>query len=166
MSNYKVYLFYLISTGELYAFTINKNYKDKFLSQRNPKCFKLKRMKMSTIQYKVFSNKYNLKMMEEIPLNSSLEDYLMIVSTREEEYKMMEEGNRIDIIMETASKVLTNIENIKPKYKKSIEYISNTTYLKSKNDGTKDLLSRINLLFLFSKLFRNTFVVNEEDIDS
>ena len=36
---YKVYLFYLKENGELYAFTINKKYKNDFLSQRNKKSF-------------------------------------------------------------------------------------------------------------------------------
>ena len=48
--NIKVYLFYLNEDKSLYAFTSNKEYKNKFSYQRNKKCFNIRYMACSSSQ--------------------------------------------------------------------------------------------------------------------
>lgn len=166
MSEIKVYLFYLRNDKELYAYTIDKEYKERFLLQRNKDCFHVKKIKMDKIEFSTFSYKYNNRKLMDIPLSTSITEYTMILATAYEDDLLTEIGNQIDHKMEELYKELILQSNIKKKYSESLEYLLKTTLFIKQKDGTKDYISTINLLFLFSQLFKNTFVKqdkNDED---
>lgn len=164
MSNIKVYLFYLKNDRELYAFTIDKEYRDRFLLQRNKDCFHMKKIKMPEIEFSAFSYKYSNKKLMDIPLSTSITEYTMILATSYEDDLLTEYANQIDHRMEALYRELILQSNIKKKYSESLEYLLKTTLYIKQKDGTKDYISTINLLFLFSQLFKNTFI--KEDIDN
>ena len=173
-STYKVYIFFLkhddgssiYNINELYAFTINKEYKNKFLYQRNKKCFFVKKVKMDETQYGAFSANYHDKMLWDYPINTSLNEYESIISTSCEDDILTSRSYEIDRKMDELFKELVLQSNLKKKYTESIQYLCTTYILVKDKDNKKESISTFNLLFLFMEIFQNTFiehVVNDED---
>ena len=162
--NIKVYLFYLNEDKSLYAFTINKEYKNKFSYQRNKKCFTMKKIYMDKYEFKSFSYKYKDYMLQEIPLNIGLDKYEMIVATNKEESGLMSEADALDNAMDCLHRDLVLQSNFKTKYLTSLEYLTTTAYVSKGKNGDTQLNSKINLLYLFMKLYKNTFTTTDDNL--
>ena len=157
----KVYLIYY--KKELYAFTTVKDMYKKFMSQRNPKCFIAIKKDITEKEFKSFSYIYQTQMLTEIPLSISVSDYTFIVATYSESEKLNYEADQLDIKMSDIYIHLCMQTNIKNKYIKSIKYLTQTNFYVPNKDDTKDSISTMNQLALFSNLFKNTFIDNYED---
>ena len=86
----KVYLFYLKEDPrELYAFTLDKEYKNRFMSERNMNLFYMKKEHMEKNICMVFMNKNKSKQIVRDVLNDGKTDY-EILCTVEESTKLSE----------------------------------------------------------------------------
>lgn len=161
----KVYVYYI--ENDMYAFTINKQYKSDFEYQRNTKCFSICTLRMSENMYKAFMYKHRNHMLIEIPLSDETEDYFNVIGTQYEE-TMLDVGiSDLDNEFSDIVKYLSNIP-LKDKYMSAIHSVSVVSELK-KIHSTNTLSpieyehrSKVNILRLFYKLFSSTFEhVNE-----
>lgn len=162
METYKVYKFYLKDKKEPYAFTINKKYKDMFLTQRNKSLFYVRKEEMNEYEYMAFSSKNKEFMLMETPLSTGIDSYEMIVATYQEESKLSFYSDRIDEQMNCIYRRLVQQTNLKDKYIESIEYLTNISYMKTNGDK-KDVISTFNTFALFVRLFSNTFKMSENE---
>lgn len=157
----KVYLFYLHSDTELYAYTERKDLKKQFLNQRNRNCFKVSKIKLEENEFESFKSEFRYKNIREIPLNDTLTSDLYILGTTEEESKLLIKASELDDKMYNLFMDLSDDNNFKDKYVEAIEYLCNIFYFKYPEDKKPEIYSKINLFHLFMSLFRNTFY--EED---
>lgn len=150
---YKVYLYYI--NNKLYAWTIRKEDRDYFESQRNMKVFKRKKKVMEPIVFRGFMVKYKDQMILDIPLESNGNTYL-IRGTYAEDTKMslqiddiLRELDYLDLYFQ---KVFSK-DVLPDKYQKAIQMLlSYQTTAKNKEKEFK-----VNSLSLFYDLFKYTF---------
>jgi uncharacterized protein YqgQ len=160
METYKVYEFILKSKKEPYAYTIEKKLRDDFISQRNPNLFLMKTVKMNKYEYMAFISQNQKQMLIEIPLSTSLKDYVYIVATYKEEDELSYEMEKMENELADIYRHLVLQSNIKTKYKDSVNYLTCTFILNEDLDS----LSRVNSFAVFYKLFKDTFQKpNQED---
>lgn len=157
-----IYLFYLKNSNHLYAYTSKKEYRDTFLLQRNPKCFRVAKLHIGQNGFRVFCNNYRNMSLTVAPLNTDITNYIDMVVTNQEITLLNEECDKLDNKMQELAQSLNNIDDIDSKHLESINYLTKTTYYEKNPDGTKDLMSTISLLSVFTHLFKNTFYESEE----
>lgn len=163
----KVYLYYL--KNKLYAFTTNKVYKSDFEYQRNMECFTKRVETMDSTLFQAFSYKEKNKMMIEIPLSDSTDEYFMIIGTPEEEIKLDQTVSDMDKEFSDILKYLKQIP-FKKKYKKAIKSLSVISELRKispklpeSDEEEIENLYTINFLSLFYNLFKDTFETNKRE---
>lgn len=161
MSN-KVWLFYLKSTKELYAYTSNKEYKKMFLSQRCVDCFHVKKQIMDDIEFSCFMNKNKELMLVDIPLNTHERKDVSIIGTYQENESLIYESEVLENYMESMYIKYVLHSNLKKEYKESIKYLT-TTFDDYETTDRIDRISRVDLFHLFVNLFKNTFTVEREN---
>lgn len=161
MKEYKVYQFYLKSNKDFYAFTIDKNLKNKFLYQRNKDLFHVEKVHMNEYEFMVYQSKNNQYMLTEIPLNYDEKNYYMLVATYAEENILQYRSDQIDEEIGKIYRRLVMQTNLKKKYIDSIEYLSKVSYINEMHDN----ISTANLFALFMKEFKFTFKENKIDED-
>ena len=149
--SYTMYRFYLKKTKELYAYTITKEYKKRFLNERNPDNFYLITSNVPDIEFMVFDNANQSSKLIPIVLNSDKGEYMEIIGTQAEEERMFWEIETIYNIIDYFRTSFTDFP-----FKKKYIYPLNTI-----NSFDTDFKPRINSLALFSYLFKNTFVKEE-----
>lgn len=162
----KVYLFYLKRTNELYCYTANKKYKDLFIYQRNKNNFHIKKVKMDDIEFSAFMSKHPSKMLIETPLSTSLTEYEMVVVSYKEEEELDNISTKMDNEMDKLYNDLVVKSDLKNKYKKSLDYLITTSYYSQEKNHKKELVSKANMLRLFTDVFKETFddnYIEEED---
>lgn len=144
---YTMYRFYLKKTKELYAYTITKEYKKKFLMGRNPNCFIVHKSKIQDIDFMIFDNDHQDKKLIPIIINSNPKDYMEIIGTQGEEIRMFNE--------------IEEIYTIEEYMRHSLEHSPlNKKYLKALYDivfFSKEQKPMINSLALFAAIFKDTF---------
>lgn len=163
----KVYLYYL--KNKLYAFTTNKVYKSDFEYQRNMECFTKRVETMDSALFQAFSYKEKNKMMIEIPLSDSTDEYFMIIGTQEEEIILDQTVSDMDKEFSDILKYLKQIP-FKKKYKKAIKSLSVISELRKispklpeSDEEEIENLYTINFLSLFYNLFKDTFETSKRE---
>lgn len=157
----KVWVFYLKSNpSEIYAYTSVKKYKDQFLAIRNPNIFHIEKLILDELEFSIFANKYRNQMLSACPLGCGLDykDYVNVIMTTDEEIKLNEYANRIDHQMEDLYRSILNEANgkLKKRYREAADYLLNTLFeVKLPGNGIQ-ATSRMNLLFLFGVVFKDT----------
>ena len=152
MNKETIYVFYLKKTKEVYAFTLSKELKDNFLSQRNPNCFIAKKQKMYTPVMQAFMQTHKDCMLGDFPYESD-SGVSNITATYKEEFLLTQEVDEMEKDVEKIEKIFRKYP-LKEKYQKSIERLIQI------DDGDGNLT--INTLSLFVDLHRNTFIEEEE----
>lgn len=155
----KVWIFYLKSKPDsIYAYTSVKEYKDKFLQVRNPKCFHVEKVIMDELEFSMFTNQYRRTMLVETPLGCGIKkgEYVNVILTMEEEDACNVLGNQLDHKIDDLYRSLVLHLNLKSKYTKAIEYLVDTTYDLELSPGNIQRTSRFNMLFAFTTLFKDT----------
>lgn len=150
---YKVYIYYI--DNRLYAWTIRKEDRDFFESQRNMKVFIRKKKRMEPIVFRGFMVKYKDHQILEIPLESDGCTYL-IRGTYAEDTELSLKSDEILKTLDYLDLYFQKIikRDILPdKYEKSIRTLLSFQTI-AKN---KDREFRINSLSLFYNLFKFTF---------
>ena len=148
----KVYQFYL--NNELYAYTMTKEYKSMFLSQRNQKVFDVIVVEMDELELGAFMSRYPNKKLCKIVINETLNEYLTVIGTNEESFNVTDRADKIE---EYISQTYKEIELIplKKKYKKAINSISKIFFLTDAG-GDRHYVSTINQLAIFTELAKKT----------
>lgn len=171
LDEFKVYLFYLKHTKQLYAFTTEKDIKKTFLEERNKDCFYIKTIEMNELDLSIFMNKYRQLKLEQIPIDVSIDKTVMMYATPQEE-SIIEEThsqlcNSINSIWEKLRSIdYTNksfMHQLKEKYKKAIDYLCRTDRNVTLRDGSTMVLSSVNIIYLYTKLFKDTYSLNYEE---
>ena len=153
----KVYLFYLKEDPrELYAFTLDKEYKNRFMSERNMNLFYMKKEHMEKNICMVFMNKNKSKQIVRDVLNDGKTDY-EILCTVEESTKLSESCEYIEFTCGAIKELIHNY-SLKKKYLKSILALTDVI----KNQNTNPTL-QINTFKLFYELFKNTFYEKKDN---
>ena len=144
----KVYMIYLKYNMELYAVTDEPKYYHEFITQRNSKLFKVKKVRMDEDEYKKFVHKnYKLKLCESL-LYDGKRDASIVDTVYEED---------------SLNYITNTIENRINRIRGNLVGILNEKYLKVITDVTtliipEDEFIQINTFELFYYLFRYTFV--------
>lgn len=148
----KVYIFKLKNESNIYAYSINKEYVDIFISQRNMKLFKYQIIDLDKYDFMIFSNKMNnQKLLKDFLYDG--ENDIEIVATTEESSKLSDSCQYIQDICDFVKHHIHEY-NLKNKYLKSILKITDKIILEEEN---KPVMLNINTFKLFYYLFRNTF---------
>lgn len=148
----KVYLFYIKKTKELYAYTLDKELKNIFLSQRNPNVFKVITEELEDVEYQAFSYKEKSSKLIKDYLYDGEKDYEIVTTVRES-----------DILSDSCSEVQTNLENLRkelqavPWNKNYLNTIIELTELITYRDKNNPNILPINTFRLFYHLFKTTF---------
>ena len=153
----KVWVFYLKGESSIYAFTALKEFKNRFLRERNEKCFNVEKIEMDEFEFSLFMNRHSSYKLSEMPLNTSLTEYVNILMTPKEYEELNHRASSMDSEMERIHKRFSEEVSLKEKYSESVNYLCSTVINNKKKNGEIDRISTINLLFLFMQLFKNTF---------
>ena len=153
----KVYCYFLRSSpNSLYAFTINKKYKELFEQQRNMTVFISGIKEFDDISYQPFNymNRYK-ELTEDIVQDK--ETTISVICTIEESSKYSGVINEILSFIESLTRDVQM-----SKYPLQEEYLNIIEDLTSKIMGEGEIIN-INTLKVFYNLFKETFVNTETD---
>lgn len=152
---YKVYCYFLVDDpNTLYAYTINKKYKELFEMQRNIGNFNYGMKKMEEIEYSAFMTQHRGELLIEDYYTDKKDTFQMIVTT-EESHSVSESCNYIvDFI--TTLKYSTKSGDVLSKVlsEKDLKLIFKITNI-IMPEG-KDTYLNINTFKVFNYLFKNT----------
>lgn len=155
----KIYLLYLLPKNTLYAITDNKEFMERFISERNSKLFKTITKKCNKEDGIKLLNDYAKYILNIIPLEDSNGDY-HIIGTIEED----------DIINRVCEQMAETCTQLKYHFMKNVPF--NDEYKEVLNALTtisKDIdchpIIQIDSIKLFYHLFKNTFT-ECENIDN
>ena len=148
----KIYLIYLKKDKSLYAYTSVKEYLDRFLIQRNPKCFIVKKVKMSEPEQKSFMYTHRLLQLNIFPYQTEYSEtgYVDLASTSKEDDNITAKIEEIESYILSIKRLL-NTYHFKSKYRKSIERLISI-------DDPDENLYTIDMLELFIDIHRDTFI--------
>lgn len=156
----KIYAFYMKEDNEildLYAYTHDKEIKNEFLRQRDKNKFVVKKIKMTKSEFDDFQSEYHNFQLCHVPVNTDMDtENVSILCTSLEEQVMLERSDEIDKLMDQLYLRLVLQSDFKPKYLESLTYLCTTSYLRENPQHTKDAISKINLLRVFTSIFSNT----------
>ena len=152
----KVYLLYLLPKKKLYAFTDNKTYLERFLSERNPKLFKVKEKKVENDSLFILENvSLHLNI---IPLEDENGDCSIIGTNTED-----------DILSRFCEKMEDTCQQLKIHFTENVPF--NDEYKSILDDLTtitKNVdnhpIIQIDTVKLFYYLFKETFIESDENI--
>lgn len=150
---YKVFLYYL--DGKLYAWTIRKEDKEFFESQRNMKLFKRKKKILEPVVFRSFMSQYKDQQILDIPLESNGKTYL-IRGTYAEDTKMTLEIEDILKALEHLDLYFLKVFNkdlLPEKYEKAVKVL--LSYQSSVKNKEREF--HVNSLSIFYDLFKFTF---------
>lgn len=152
----KVFMYYL--DGELYAFTTNKDLRDKFEKERSMQVLHKKEKKMDRVELGEFMNAYKNKMLVSSPYETVHNVIVNLVVTYEEDEKF---SNHIDKLYTLSDGLERRIANFKfnEKTEKKLKEMIRIA------DRDRDSLN-IDCFELFFQLFKHTFLKNEIHSDN
>lgn len=155
MGKSSIYALYL--DNEFYAWTGEKEYRDRFLHARTHK-FKCKTLKMTDSERKVFSYKEKEKLLVSIPLQSEGK-YMTIEGTYFENSKLEQFIEWLENELVSTQNYFNNLWEMIPADKEYRNAISTLlTYVSvRRNKSMLDEVSNINTLRIFMDLFPETF---------
>ena len=147
----KVFMYYL--DGELYAFTTNKDLRDKFEKERSMHVLHKKEKKMDRVELGEFMNAYKNKMLVNSPYETVHNVIVNLVVTYEEDEKFSDHIDKLYTLSEGLERRITNFKFNEKTEKKLKEMVRIA-------DRDRDSLN-IDCFELFFQLFKNTFLKNE-----
>lgn len=150
----KIYLMYFKDDNNwLYAYTTNKELKERFLLERDSDKFIVKKIKVNKDEYEEF-HKINYE--NELilsPLPSTIDFNISVVMTRIEEKDLLDESYHMDDEMDMLYLDLMNSNLLSKKDIESVKYLTTTSTL----DISNNLISKCNIMRLFVNLYGHTF---------
>lgn len=155
----KIYLIYL--KKRLYAWSSNKKDKNLFLQQRNDSLFTIKKVVMTSLDYRCFRSQNKDKELVEIPIESNGEIYLLM-ATYKEDQKFESIVGDLENKYEKIKKQIKRLDGgfkIPEKYMDAFKMLSDYQELVDSiaSPGKKDNIFNVNSLSLFMDTFKNTF---------
>lgn len=168
----KVFCIYFKKSGALYAWTADKDCKNAFLQQRNAKLFVVEKENLHRTEFVRFSKMYQSQKLNEIPIGSTFEENLSMQITTEEYTELNDYCDKIQSIMEVASFNALNRYRLKKKYMDALLYLTEISFIKDYPTESDDIheavnsgmnVSTINQLYIFTKLFKNTFEEKDDE---
>lgn len=158
----KLYLIYKVKEPSLpYAYTVQKQTVEGFLSQRNPSCFTVKAKKFLTETERTLYIQQNMQFIKQryliqIPYENEKGDIVDLWVTYEEDDKIVDAIERIQKDVEKIEKVLR-------KYPLCDKYENSIRRMIIDSDGQGNLL--IDTLQLFIDIFKDTFFLEHTKED-
>jgi hypothetical protein len=155
MSKSSIYAMYL--DNEFYAWTGEKEYRDRFLHART-KRFKCKTLKMTDSERKVFSYNEKEKLLVSIPVQSE-GDYMTIEGTYSENAQLEQYIENLENEINGLQNYFTTLWEIMPvdkEYREAISTLLSYVALKRTNNYN-DEVANLNTLRIFLDLFSETF---------
>ena len=95
----KVYFLYLKKTNRLYGYTADRNIKDRFLLERNPKCFYCKKEKMTDGEFVRFKNDESILELSLHPFYLSRKKCTELVATYHEIEKLTKKVEELSEVL-------------------------------------------------------------------
>ena len=155
---YTVYMFY--RNNGLYAYTMTKEYRDRFIQERNKDKFVEVKKKIEESSLPLLLITYPKLKLNEIPLNYDKDNYIVMIGTGQEEEILSSTADDLEREMNDVEEYFTHIFSTKgspkKKYESAIFQLTNTS---RHQEGV--LRSNINMFHLFFHLFRETLVFRE-----
>ena len=150
----KIWKFYLKDKpDEVYAYTIVKEIKDAFMSQRNMDKLRIEKDVVDEFEFGMFTNKHRGAMLSMVPIGIGIFGQVMNVAlTYDEEDELNELGHKLDDEMEQIFRTLVEYP-IKDKYRESIDYLLTTAVNKRMSNGDSMLVSTFNMIAGMTELF-------------
>ena len=150
----KIWKFYLKDKpDEVYAYTIVKEIKDAFMSQRNMDKLRIEKDVVDEFEFGMFTNKHRGAMLSMVPIGIGIFGQVMNVAlTYDEEDELNELGHKLDDEMEQIFRTLVEYP-IKDKYRESIDYLLTTAVNKRMSNGDSMLVSTFNMVAGMTELF-------------
>lgn len=150
----KIWKFYLKDKpDEVYAYTIVKEIKDAFMSQRNMDKLRIEKSVVDEFEFGMFTNKHRGAMLSMVPIGIGIFGQAMNVAlTYDEEDELNELGHKLDDEMEQIFRTLVEYP-IKDKYRESIDYLLTTAVNKRMSNGDSILVSTFNMVAGMTELF-------------
>jgi hypothetical protein len=156
-----VYCYFLKSDpNELYAFTINKEYKKLFEKQRCMKKFIYGKKVMNDLIFRVFSNENSNKMIHEDVITDETENFTILLTVKESDEYSESVAYIADFLSFLQNQLKYERDNFVI-YDKYLDFISEITDLLMYDRNNEGYLN-INTFKLFSYLFRETLYVSDE----
>lgn len=143
----KVYAYYY--QKELYAITVTKMRKKRFVKERGLNNLTEKVIHMDKIEYSAFAQTNHTKLLVEIPLVHNGKN-VSLIGTYEEEYKLSAEFDNMNEISEDCIRAIYTINFTNDTKKLLIDMVT------CRDMGYE---STINTFDLFIDLFKNTFSI-------
>lgn len=157
----KVYLFYLLSdNNRLYAYTTDKEYADRFLTERNPDLFKRKKKEFDDPMGKLFLNSHKKLQLFDGPLTEDGKS-LSILMTYEENDKLTDSFETLIDELDAIRVYFTEDIALKEEWCELINRMTIIAKAEEREDQV-DVIAEINTLSLFYHLFKNTFHPDHE----
>lgn len=155
----KVYLIYF--KKRIYAWSSNKKDKTQFIQQRNDSLFKIKKVNMTSLEYRIFRSQNKDNELVEIPIESNGKIYNLMATYKEDQKfeTVVEELEKKYEQMKKHVKRLDGGFNIPEKYLNALKLFSDYQELVKSvgNPGKNDNVFNVNSLSLFMDTFKNTF---------
>ena len=155
---YTVYMFY--RRGSLYAYTMTKEFRDRFIQERNKEKFVEVKKKVSESSLPLLFTTYPHQKLNEIPLNYDQDKYITMIGTGQEEEILSSTADDLEREMNDVEEYFTHLFSTKgspkKKYENAIFQLTNTS---RHEEGV--LRSNINMFHLFFHLFLETLVFRE-----
>jgi hypothetical protein len=157
----KAYLFYLKKTEELYAWTLDKDTKNDFLAERNPKCFIEKTISDDSFIIREFMYKnYELMIQRDYLYDGKVT--ISVLCTIYESNAISESCEAMTRdVMEIINKNNVNAYNLKDKYRKVISDACDI-FRYEKDSSTPTL--NVDTYAIFYYLFKNTLIIQDDSI--
>jgi hypothetical protein len=155
----KVYLLYLLPKKKLYAFTDNKDYLKRFLSERNSKLFKVKekRLDKENDGDSIFMMENVSKHLNIVPLEDKNGD-CSIIATNEEDHILSDVCEKMEEVCSSLKVYFTENVPFNDEYKSILDDLTTVT----KNINNHPII-QIDTVKLFYYLFKETFI-SQDDI--
>jgi len=160
-----LHLLYLRKTKELYAFSYSKDIVAEFLSQRNPKCFKYKKVKAYTnseeLKLKAIVLQEHEKMLGKFPYEHE-NGYVMLAATYKEE-------NDVTRVVEAIERDYDEIYNmfnkyrLKNKYAKIIKRFIECYAIEKNKNNKKEKVLYLNTLGILLDFHSDTLIYRKEE---
>ena len=149
----KVWMFYRSDhPGVLHAFTATKDFKTRFEQQRKPNSFIIEKIKMDEIEFALFSNANQKKMLIETPIGVGVYGpVLKLIATYEEEADIETFCCRWEDNLDNAYRMMREIP-WKKKYRKLFDKVLQTHVVKKAPDGSELHVSTCDLLAVARKV--------------
>ena len=144
---FKVWVFYLKeSPDRVYAYTMVKEYKKRFLQERESDSFIVDKIEMDELEFALFSNENRNMMLHEASIGVGVDGpVLSLIMTNMEEDRLYVFANQVDNEMNQLYHDLQQYP-LKKKIRKELNKIFDISTVRKMPDGSEIVVSRFDLL--------------------